>query len=176
MRPRRGRWPASADEGYGPHGVGLLLQVVTDNRNRSVADLRRVMTRGNGSMAEAGAVSWQFTRKAYVTVPAADNDPDKVFELVVEAGADDLIPGEDEIEIYAPAEYFHTVVQALESASIKINESELRMEPNQKLDLDPDATVQVMKLIEQLEELDDVQAVFSNLEYSDAALAAMEAA
>ena len=163
-------------EGYGPHGVGLLIQVVTDNRNRSVADLRRVMTRSNGTMAEAGAVSWQFTRKAYITVPTEGNDPDKVFELVVDAGADDIIPGDPEIEIYAPAEHFHTVVQALEGAGIKINESELRMEPNLKIELDPEASVQVMKLIEQLEELDDVQAVYGNLEYSDAALAALEAA
>jgi transcriptional/translational regulatory protein YebC/TACO1 len=150
--------------------------VVTDNRNRSVADLRRVMTRGNGTMAEAGAVSWQFTRKAYITVPAESNDPDKVFELVVDAGADDLLPGTEEIEIYAPAENFHTVVQVLDQARIKINESELRMEPNQKLELEPESTIQVMKLIEQLEELDDVQAVYSNLEFSDAALAALEAA
>jgi transcriptional/translational regulatory protein YebC/TACO1 len=149
---------------------------VTDNRNRSVADLRRVMTRANGTMAEAGAVSWQFTRKAYITVPAEGNDPDKIFELVVDAGADDIIPGDPEIEIYAPAENFHTVVQALEGAGIKINESELRMEPNQKIELDPESSVQVMKLIEQLEELDDVQAVYGNLEYSDAALAALEAA
>lgn len=163
-------------EGYGPHGVAILIQVVTDNRNRSVSDLRRVMTRGNGTMAEAGAVSWQFTRKAYISIPAEGNDPDRIFELAVDAGADDLIPGEDEIEIFAPAENYHMVVQALEKAAVKINESELRMEPNQKMDLEPDATVQVMKLIEQLEELDDVQSVYTNLEFSDAAIAAMEAA
>jgi YebC/PmpR family DNA-binding regulatory protein len=163
-------------EGYGPHGTAILIQVVTDNRNRSVADLRRVMTRANGTMAEAGAVSWQFTRKAYITVPADGNDPDTIFEIAVDAGADDVVPGDREIEIYAPAENYHTVVQALEKAGVKISESELRMEPNQKLELDPESTVQVMKLLEQLEELDDVQAVYSNLELSDAALAAMAAA
>ena len=107
-------------EGYGPHGSALLIQVVTDNRNRSVADLRRVMTRSNGTMAEAGAVSWQFTRKAYITVPAEGNDTDTIFELAVEAGADDVLPGDDEIEIYAPAENYHTVVQALDQAGVKI--------------------------------------------------------
>jgi YebC/PmpR family DNA-binding regulatory protein len=163
-------------EGYGPHGMALLIQVVTDNRNRSVADLRRVMNRGNGTMAEAGAVSWQFARKAYISVPAEGNDPDRIFEISVEAGADDVLPGEDEIEIFAPAENYHTVVQALEAAGIKIGESELRMEPNQKVDLPPEDAVQVMRLIEQLEELDDVQAVYSNLEYSDEAIAAMEGA
>jgi YebC/PmpR family DNA-binding regulatory protein len=163
-------------EAYGPHGAGILVQVVTDNRNRSVADLRRVMTRGNGTMAEAGAVSWQFSRKAYISVPAEGNDPDRIFEIAVDAGADDVLPGEDDIEIFAPAENYHTVVQALEKAGIKLSESELRMEPNQKLELDTESTVQVMKLLEQLEELDDVQAVYTNLEFSDAALAAMEAA
>jgi len=162
-------------EGYGPHGVGLLMQVVTDNKNRSVADLRRVVTRAGGSMAEAGAVSWQFTRKAYITVLAEGTNPDKVFEVAVEAGADDVVPGDDEIEVYAPAENFHVVVQALEKSGAKISESELRMEPNQKLELEPDATVQVMRLYEQLEELDDVQNVYTNVEFSDAAIAAMEA-
>ncbi|MCC7360871.1 MAG: YebC/PmpR family DNA-binding transcriptional regulator [Anaerolineales bacterium] len=163
-------------EGYGPHGVGLLIQVVTDNRNRSISDLRRVVTRANGSMAEGGAVSWQFTRKAYITVPAAGNDPDKIFEIGADAGADDVLPGDEEIEIYAPAENYHTVVQALDQAGVKITESELRMEPNQKIELDPEPAVQVMKLIEQLEELDDVQNVYSNLEFTDAAIAALEAA
>jgi len=162
-------------EGYGPHGAGLLFQVVTDNKNRSVADLRRVLTRAGGSMAEAGAVAWQFTRKAYIAVPAQGNDPDEIFEVAVEAGADDVIPGETEIEIFAPAESFHAVAQALEKAGIKPKESELRMEPNQKIELDPDSTVQVMKLIEQIEELDEVQNVYTSVEFTDAALAVMAA-
>jgi len=163
-------------EAYGPHGTGILIQVVTDNKNRSVSELRRVMTRSGGSMAEAGSVSWQFTRKAYVQVPADGNDADKIFELAADAGADDVVPGDETIEIYAPAENYHAVVQALDKAGVKIEESDLRMEPNQKLELDRDATVQVMRLIESLEELDDVQAVYSNLEFSDEAIAAMEAA
>lgn len=162
-------------EGYGPSGAGILIQVVTDNRNRTVADVRRVMNRANGTMAEAGAVSWQFTRKAYITVPAEGNNPDKIFEIAVEAGADDVLPGEEEIEIFAAADQFHTVLQALEKAGIATQESELRMEPNQKLELEPAATAQVMKLVEQLEELDDVQNVFTNIEITDAALALLEA-
>lgn len=160
-------------EGYGPHGAGVLMHVVTDNRNRSVAEMRRVMTRANGTMAESGAVSWQFTRKAYISLPAEGNDPDKVFEVAVDAGADDILPGDEAIEVYAAAENYHAVVQALEKAGFKIKESELRMEPNQKLELDPESTVQVMKLIEALEELDDVQNVYTNVEFTDAALAIM---
>jgi len=160
-------------EAYGPHGSGILIQVVTDNRNRAVGELRRVITRGNGNMAEAGSVSWQFTRKAYIAVPAEDNDPDKVFEVAADAGADDVLAGEDVIEVYAAPDKFGAVVHALEKAGIRPSESELRMEPNQKMELDPDSTVSVMKTIEQLEELDDVQHVFTNVEFSDAALALM---
>lgn len=162
-------------EAYGPHGSGILIQVVTDNKNRTVSEIRRLVTRANGNMAEAGAVSWQFSRKAYIAVPAAGNDPDKVFEIAADAGADDVIAGEDMIEVYAAPDHFGAVVHALEKAGIKPAESELRMEPNQKLELDPESTVQVMKLIEQLEELDDVQNVFTNIEISDAALAHMAA-
>jgi YebC/PmpR family DNA-binding regulatory protein len=162
-------------EGYGPHGAGVLIQVVTDNRNRTVADVRRVMNRANGTMAEAGAVSWQFTRKAYLTVPAEDNDPDKIFEIAVEVGADDVLPGEDVIEIFASAENFHKVVQGMEKAGIALSESELRMEPNQKLELGAEETAQVLRLVEQLEELDDVQNVYTNIEVTEAAVALMEA-
>ncbi len=162
-------------EAYGPHGSGVLIQVVTDNKNRTVSELRRLVTRSNGNMAESGAVSWQFSRKAYVAVPRAGHDPDKVFEIAVDAGADDVITGDDLIEIYAAPDHFGAVVHALEKAGIHPTESELRMEPNQKLELDPEATVAIMKLIEQLEELDDVQNVFTNVEFSDAALERMAA-
>lgn len=162
-------------EAYGPHGSGVLIQVVTDNKNRTVSELRRLVTRSNGNMAEAGAVSWQFARKAYVAVPRASHDPDQIFEIAVDAGADDVITGDDLIEIYAAPDHFGAVVHALEKAGIHPAESELRMEPNQKLELDPDSTVTIMKLIEQLEELDDVQNVFTNVEFSDAALEQMAA-
>jgi YebC/PmpR family DNA-binding regulatory protein len=162
-------------EAYGPHGSGLLIQVVTDNRNRTVSEVRRVVTRGNGNMAEGGAVSWQFTRKTYIVIPGAGADFDKIFEVAVDAGADDVVQSDDHIEIYAPAEAFGAVVHALEKAGIKPSESELRMEPNQKVELDPESTVAVMKMIEHLEELDDVQNVYTNVEFTDAALEQMAA-
>lgn len=162
-------------EAYGPHGSGVLIQVVTDNKNRTVSEVRRLVTRSNGNMAEAGAVSWQFTRKAYVAVTREGHDPDKIFEIAVDAGADDVITGDDLIEVYAAPDHFGAVVHALEKAGIHPAESELRMEPNQKLELDPDSTVTIMKLMEQLEELDDVQNVYTNVEFSDAALEQMAA-
>ena len=162
-------------EAYGPHGSGVLIQVVTDNKNRAISEVRRLVTRANGNMAEAGAVSWQFTRKAYITVPAEGQDPDKLFELAVDAGADDVLPSDDVIEIFSAPEHFGALVHALEKAGVKPSESELRMEPNTKLELDPESTVTVMKLVEGLEELDDVQSVYTNVEFTDAALALMEA-
>ena len=158
-------------EAYGPAGSGVLIQVFTDNRNRSVSEIRRVVTRANGNMAEAGAVSWQFTRKAYIAVAAEGQDPDRIFEMAVDAGADDVQPSDDVIEIYAAPESYGSIVHALEKAGIKPTESELRMEPNQKLELDAESTAAVLKLVENLEELDDVQSVFYNVEVSDDALA-----
>lgn len=162
-------------EAYGPSGSGVLIQVVTDNKNRSISEIRRAVTRANGNMAEGGAVSWQFTRKAYIAIESAGQDFDKVFELAVDAGADDVAESDGVIEVYAAAENFGAVVHALEKAGIKPSESELRMEPNQKIELDPDSTVAVMKLVEALEELDDVQNVFTNVEVTDAALEKMTA-
>ncbi len=162
-------------EAYGPHGSGILIQVVTDNKNRSVADLRRVMTRGNGAMAEAGSVSWQFTRKAYVAVAANGNDPDRIFELAVDAGADDVITGDDAIEIYATTDTFQAVRQRLLEAKVPVEDAEITMVPNQPMELDPKDTIQVMGFIEGLEELDDVNRVFSNLNVSEEALKQYEA-
>ena len=162
-------------EGYGPHGVGMLFEVFTDNRNRALGEIRRQMTRANGRLAEAGAVSWQFTRKGYCVVHSSDLE--SVFEMAVEAGADDVIEGEDDaIEIYTPVESFHSVTQRLQKAGLELEDAGLRMEPNQRMALDVNETVQILRLVENLEELDDVQDVYTNLEYSDEALGVLEAA
>ncbi|MBI3764546.1 MAG: YebC/PmpR family DNA-binding transcriptional regulator [Chloroflexi bacterium] len=163
-------------EGYAPHGVALLIQVVTDNRNRSVSDVRRVLTRHNGSMGEGGSVGWQFARKAYFAIHSRDHSPEEIFEMAVEAGADDVITGEDSVEIVAPVEAFQAVRDRLAEAKIAPDEAELRMEPNAKMELPQAEAVQVMKVIEQLEELDDVQNVYSNLSITDEVMAAYEAA
>lgn len=163
-------------EGFGPHGVAMLISVVTDNRNRAVAEVRHALARAGGSMAEAGAVSWQFKRAAYYAISAEGIDADKVFELAVEAGADDVITGEDDIEVIAPVEAFKAISDRLAGAGIKPTEASLRHMPNATVDLPPEQTVQVMRLIDSLEELDDVQEIFSNLAVSDAAVELLEAA
>ncbi len=161
-------------EGYGPHGVALMIECLTENRNRTVADLRHVLNRVGGSLGEAGSVAWQFKRAAYFSVPTARADFDKVFELAVEGGADDVDLDEDSIEITAPVESFKTLSDRLRTAKIQPEEAELRMLPNQELDLDIDGTLQVMRTVEAIEDLDDVQNVYSNLHISEEAMAAME--
>lgn len=163
-------------EGYANHGVALMIEVVTDNRNRAVAEIRHALSRNGGNMAEAGAVGWQFNRAAYFSFPAKGVDTDKIFELAVEAGADDVNFEDESVEIIGPVEAFKSISVSLHNVGIYPEEAGLRMMPNNEVELDPDATLQVMRTIELLEELDDVQDVYSNLNISEEALARLEAA
>lgn len=162
-------------EGYAGHGVAVLIECVTDNRNRTVSDLRRALTRTGGNLGESNSVAWQFHRKAYFAFPLGERTQDSVFELAVDAGADDVLFGDGSVEIFAPVEAFKALSDRLRAARIQPEEAELRMEAANFVELSPEDTVKVMKLIEELEELDDVQKVYSNLHITDAALAAMEA-
>jgi YebC/PmpR family DNA-binding regulatory protein len=163
-------------EGYAPHAVAVLMEVVTDNRNRAVADLRHVLSKAGGNLADPGSVSWQFRRSSYFAFPGGGLDPEVVFDVAVDAGADDVILGEDDIEVFAEVEAFKAINDALEAEGIKFDEASLRMLPNTLIQLPPDKTLQVMRLIETIEELDDVQKVFSNLDVTDEAVELLEAA
>lgn len=163
-------------EGFAPHGVALLIEVVTDNRNRSVAEIRHILNRSGGTMAEAGAVSWQFKRIAYFSFPLEKRSTDSIFELAVEAGADDVTFDDDYAEIFAPPESYKDISVKLSQAGIVPEEAELRFTPNNEIELEDDHAVQVMKMIETLEELDDVQSVFYNLTLSDSVMAQLEEA
>jgi transcriptional/translational regulatory protein YebC/TACO1 len=127
-------------------------------------------------MAEAGSVAWQFTRKAYFTFPAEGQDTDAIFELAVEAGADDVKFSDETIEIIAPVESFKDISDALRKAGIAPEDAELRPLPNNEIELATDETLQVIRMVEALEDLDDVQAVYSTLSISDEAMAHLEAA
>ncbi len=163
-------------EGYGPHGSALMVSCVTDNRNRTVADLRHAFSRLGGNMAEAGAVGWQFDRKSYFAFPSSQMSYEKAFDLAVVAGADDVVDGGDTIEIYAPVDAFKTLADALHQAHVQPEEAGLRMIAKQELELDVEDTLSVLRMVESIEELDDVQEVFHNVKVSDDALAALEAA
>ena len=163
-------------EGYGPHGVALIIECVTDNRNRAVAEIRHLLSRGGGNMAESGAVAWQFSRNSYFSFPKSQLDFDKAFELALEAGAEDVQEDGDNIEITGPVDAFKKISDALKKAGVSPDDAELRMIAKQDLELPVDQTLSVLKTIESLEELDDIQNVFHNLKISDEALAALEAA
>jgi YebC/PmpR family DNA-binding regulatory protein len=163
-------------EGYGPHGVAMMIEVITDNRNRTVAELRHELISAGGNLADAGSVSWQFKRSAYFAFPATGVDEDLVFEHAVDAGAEDVVIGEDDIEIFAPVDAFKSISDDLSSIGIKPDEAGLSLIPTSHLELDPDQTLQVMRVVEAIEELDDVQQVYSNLEITDAAVELLEVA
>jgi len=160
-------------EGYGPHGVAILMQVVTDNRNRTVSEIRRALTRGGGNLGESGSVGWLFDAKGYIALAGPKLNQDKVFELALEAGAEDVTFGDETAEIYTLPADLQTVRQAFQEARYEITDAEVTMQPKTYIALAPADTLQVMNLIETLEELDDVSKVYSNLEITDEALAQM---
>ncbi len=163
-------------EGYAPHGVAVMVECLTENRNRTVSELRHALTKAGGSMAEVGSVAWQFDRVAYFSFPASAMNYDKAFELGIDAGANDVTEDNGTVEITAPVDTFKDIADRLHAAGVQPEEAGLRMVPKQELELSVDHTVQVMRALEGIEDLDDVQNVFSNLKVSEEAVAALEAA
>lgn len=161
-------------EGYGPHGVAMMIECVTENRNRTVAEVRHLLSRSGGTLGEAGSVGWQFKRMAYFAVPSAKTNFDALFEIAVENGAEDVTEDEDVYEILAPVESFKLLSDALRKAKIDVEEAELRMIPTNEVDLSVDQTLQVLRAIDAVEELDDVQNVFHTMRISDEVMAALE--
>jgi len=162
-------------EGYGPHGSAIMVECVTDNRNRTVAELRHALSKNGGNMAEPGAVGWQFERKSYFTFPASALSYDKAFELAIEAGADDVLEDGENVEIIGPIDAFKTIGDALQKAKVIPDEGGLRLIAKQELELDVDETLHVLRVVEAIEDLDDAQNVYHNLKLSEEALAALEA-
>jgi YebC/PmpR family DNA-binding regulatory protein len=163
-------------EAYAPNGIALLIEVVTDNRNRSLAELKAVLNKGGGNMAEPGSVGWQFDQMGYITLAAGQIDYDEVFMVAAEAGADDVTDGKDLIEVYTPREALQAVEEALRDAGMAIDDARLDWVPKNEIELDPDSATKVMNLIEQIEELDDTQTVYSNLNVTDELMASFESA
>jgi YebC/PmpR family DNA-binding regulatory protein len=154
-------------EGYGPHGVAMMVKVVTDNRNRTISDLRRIFTRAGGNLAENGAVAWSFEQKGYISAPREGRDPDKAFEMAIEAGAEDVDTSDDLIEFYTLPSDLHAVAKALQGMGIKPESVELIMKPKNMASLDAKDALSVLNVIDNLEELDDVQNVYSNLDLNE---------
>lgn len=163
-------------EGYGPHGVAILIDVLTDNRNRALGAVRTCFNRTNGNMAEAGAVSWQFDRKGYIEINAEGVDADELLLAAADAGADDVQAGEETHTVYTAREALAAVESKLSEAGYTITDSGFSWMPKNEMELPVDEALSVMGLIEKLEELDDVQGVSSSLTITDEVAKAMETA
>jgi YebC/PmpR family DNA-binding regulatory protein len=168
------RYESITYEGYGPGGVAIIIETLSDNRNRTGAEVRNVFSRNGGNMAEPGAVSWQFERKGIVTV-GLDNDEDKVMEIAMEGGAEDMSSNGDAwVVTSAPAD-LDAVRQALDDAGIGPQSVDLSLEPTSLVPVPDEAEAKkVLRLLEAIDDHDDVQAVHSNADIPDAVLAAFE--
>ncbi|HLI43715.1 MAG TPA: YebC/PmpR family DNA-binding transcriptional regulator [Acidimicrobiales bacterium] len=168
------RYEAVSYEGYAPGGVALIVECLTDNRNRTGAEVRSTFSRNGGSMAEPGAVSWQFERKGVVMLPKTVAEDD-LMAVALDAGADDLSDEGDEWMLTAPPGELARLRQALDEASIAIEAAEVELLPSSRVAVEDEATARrVLKLIELLEDHDDVQNVWSNFDIPDAILESVE--
>jgi YebC/PmpR family DNA-binding regulatory protein len=163
-------------EGYGPNGVAVLIECLTDNRNRAASDVRVAMTRNGGNMADPGSVSYLFNRKGVVIVPKADGvDEDKVFEVVLDAGAEEVNDLGDSFEVISAATDMVAVRTALVDAGIDYDSADANFVADLQVPLDVDGARKIFKLIDALEDSDDVQNVFANFDISDEVGAQLDA-
>jgi len=154
-------------EGYGPSGTAILAQTVSDNRNRTVQEVRNVFTRQGGTMGSAGSVAWLFDSKGIISVEAEGLDEDEVTLQAIDAGADDVKVEDGTIEIYTKPTELEIVKKGLEQKKISIASAELSMIPKTMVNAEDKAAIQTLKLLDKLEELDDVQKVYSNVDFTD---------
>ena len=159
-------------EGYGPGGAALLIQATTDNRNRTVAEVRATLTRGGGSLGEAGSVAWNFeSRGVVVAQPRGREDPEDLALQAIDGGADDFSVDGQEVEVLTAPAQLDQVRRALEQAGARIVNADVAMVPKAQLELPPEQSGQVLRLVERLEDLDDVSRVYTNVRISDEVLA-----
>lgn len=157
-------------EGYGPGGTALLLEVTTDNRNRTVAEIRNLLTKHNGTMAEAGAVAWQFHKKGLFVVDSKQVDEDRLLSLALESGAEDVKLSESTFEITTAPSDFETVKETLEKAQIDTSMAEVTFLPQNQVKLEEKSAEQMLKLMEVLDDHDDIQKVHANFDIPDAVM------
>lgn len=153
-------------EGYGPHGVALILDALTDNRNRAVADIRHLLTRSGGSLGETGSVIWLFDQKGLIIIEADGEEAEEFALQAIDAGADDVRIENGLVEIYTQPAGFQEVKETLEREGVPFSSAEITMVPKTLTRLGEKETIQIMHLVEALEELEDVQEVYSNLDIS----------
>jgi YebC/PmpR family DNA-binding regulatory protein len=161
-------------EGYGPGGTAFLVNGLSDNRNRTIQEVRSTFTRHGGSLAESGSVSWLFDSKGFISIDAANVDADELTLQAIDAGAEDVNVDGGVVEVYTTPENLMKVRQALEKKGVTIASGELQKIPKTMVKLDDKAGLQALKLLDKLESIDDVQAVYSNADISDAVMATFQ--
>ena len=167
-------WQTITYEGYGPNGVAVLVECLTDNRNRAASEVRVAMTRNGGTMADPGSVSYLFTRKGVVTLEKNGLTEDDVLTAVLEAGAEDVSDLGDSFEIISEPGDLVAVRTALQDAGIDYDSAEAGFQPSVSVPVDVDGARKVFKLVDALEDSDDVQNVYTNVDLSDEVLAALD--
>jgi YebC/PmpR family DNA-binding regulatory protein len=155
-------------EGYGPSGVALFIECVTDNKNRTVAEVRHLLSKYGGSLGETGSVAWMFDRKGVITFPAQGKTEDDIFEIIMETGADDLALEDDYFEVTTSIENFEPTRKALVEAGLAIENASLQWIAKNTVEISGEAAEKLEKLIDALEDNDDVQNVFTNADFADA--------
>jgi YebC/PmpR family DNA-binding regulatory protein len=163
-------------EGYGPSGMAILVSALTDNRNRTVQEVRSTFTRHGGNMGEAGCVSWIFESRGVININAENVDADDLALTAIDLGAEDVQVESGTVEVYTTPETLEKVRAALEEKKVEIESSELQMVPKTLVKLDEKGATQALKLLDKLEEIDDVQNVYSNADIPDSVLEAIQSA
>jgi YebC/PmpR family DNA-binding regulatory protein len=163
-------------EGYGPGGAAILVMVMTDNRNRTVSEIRRLFTKHGGNMGESGCVAWMFQKRGLIAVDKARADEERLMEVALEAGADDVTEDGDVFQVTTETDRFERVREAIEKAAMPISSAEVAMVPQNTVSLVGSAAERTLKLLEELEDHDDVQEVASNLDISQEELERLSAA
>jgi YebC/PmpR family DNA-binding regulatory protein len=163
-------------EGYGPGGVAIMVDTFTDNRNRLVAELRFMFSRHGGNLGESGSVGWMFKKRGVINLEKSAGDEERLLEIALEAGADDLAVEDDTYQILTAPDRFSAVREALEKAGVPIASSELARMPENTVKVSGHAAEQVLRLVEELEDHDDVQSVAANFDVDDEVLASFSAA
>jgi YebC/PmpR family DNA-binding regulatory protein len=157
-------------EGYGPAGVAIIINTTTDNRNRTVSELRHLLSKNGGNLGESGSVAWMFNKRGSIIVDSSLKSEDEMMEIALEAGAEDMQTDEDTYQILTAPEDFHTVLEALKKAGVEPSSSEVTMIPQNYIHLEGREADQMLKLYEALDDHDDVQSVAANFDIDDATM------
>jgi YebC/PmpR family DNA-binding regulatory protein len=154
-------------EGYGPGGVAVMVETMTDNRNRTVAELRHLFSKNGGNLGESGSVAWMFDKKGYIVVDRSARSEDELFEIAIEAGADDMQEDGDVFEILTSPENFESVHEAVKKSGVEPQAAEISMIPQNYIHLEGNDAKQMLKLYEAIEDHDDVQKVYANFDIDE---------